>query len=132
MPISVHEYKALYLKTSMQCVAAIRASLARYGTAECDVDTHVTECHRMAHSLKSQSLVMGYTQIGLAARMLESLFLHVSRHELHLTDQIVGDIWKMIDGIESAIARISRHEGEGSLAQLTQQLEDHTSIRLLP
>jgi len=127
MPIDLQEYKELYLQTSAKLLVEIRSDLAAYR----EDPTVITTLHRNAHSLKSQSLVMGYTQIGLASKILESSFKHVKEGNLTLTHDLQKLIENTLTTIQRSLADTSGDSSEATLAECIKQIEAATEMRLL-
>ncbi|MFA9288334.1 MAG: Hpt domain-containing protein [Weeksellaceae bacterium] len=70
MTIDVQAYKELYIRTALELVIAIETFTEALQTNPAD-EHALSELHRAAHSLKSQSLVMGYPHTGRLAKHIE-------------------------------------------------------------
>lgn len=130
MSIDLQEYKKLYLQTSQDLlhdIASCVQSLEEDFSNMIMIDT----AHRSAHSFKSQSLVMGYTQTGLAGKILEKLFKNAKEKTIELNDEILTSIRELLNSMQQSLDSIQDNHGEGNLSQAIQKLEANTTIKLL-
>lgn len=130
MAIDLHEYKKLYLQTSQELLKTIQNGVATLKNNPQEQSV-LADIHRAAHSLKSQSLVMGYTQLGLAGRILEVLFMNVKEQKIVLNEELV----RMIDDLLTAMGQSLQdiHDGhrELNVSSYISDIEKNTEIRLL-
>ena len=129
MPIDLNEYKQLYLKTASDKLSEMTDLLS---AVEQRHDPKAqADFHRLAHSIKSQSLVMGYYQLGLAGKILEALFRAVQKDQIKLDTNIFEIIKKTLNAMNQSLISIQSQQGELNLSHEIQSLEEHTKIRLL-
>jgi len=69
MTFDIKEYKQSYLDSARLLVNKMKKILLLGPSIE-----EIKTFHRLAHSLKSQALVMGFQYIGLTGRALEAIF----------------------------------------------------------
>ena len=82
MSVDVSEYRLLYIKTASELIqryADILHSVRKTGLA-LDTST-IDELHRIFHSLKGQSLALGYQKLGNLFFQLEQLFSYGKEKE---------------------------------------------------
>ncbi len=130
MAIDLHEYKTLYLKTSQDLVELLQKSLGVLSTTSLDAEA-TSEAHRAAHSLKSQSMVMGYMQIGLSSRALEILLAKIKQKELVPTSELLDEMHKTVVAISRSLAEIKSHKPEVTMSESIETLEriSHMPLR---
>ncbi len=122
MGFDIQEYKKLYISTSRQLINDLSGRLEIYKTSH-DREA-LADCHRFAHSLKSQSLVMGYSQIGLTARNLELLFKKALDGST-LTPLIIEDCRRIIITCKEAISLLEKNGSERDFAIEIALLQSH-------
>ncbi len=127
MSIDLSQYQELYLTTSKELINTMKMHIE---DLKKDMsDTHaIAEFHRAAHSLKSQSLVMGFEQLGQVNRQLEAFFLMVKEHEFKLTEQYIHMISQIVNHVEHAVTDIDKSEHEPDLSEDIKTLKQHTNI----
>jgi len=129
MPADLNEYKQLYLETASTKLTNMFDLLQK---VELHHDSQAqADFHRLAHSIKSQSLVMGYSQLGLAGKILEALFRAVQNKQIELNEHLYVIIKKTLDGMSNSLKSIQMQRGELNLSKEIQSLEEHTKIKLL-
>lgn len=127
MSTDLAQYRELYLKTSRDLLTEMQTQLTRLTNDQEDAEA-IAIFHRTAHSLKSQSLVMGYEQIGNVSRQLEALFLLFKEKELSLNQTYIDMVTTIISHIEHAILDIEKSEHEPDLSEDIKELKKHTNI----
>ncbi len=127
MSDDLSQYHELYLQTSRDLINNMRAQLKVLQENVSDT-VAIDEFHRAAHSLKSQSLVMGYAQLGTVNRYLEAFFLQIKEKELQLNEQYLQMVNTIIAHIEHALNDIDKSEHEPDLSDDIRKLQEHTNI----
>ena len=119
--VNLSEFKTLYLSTAKEYLQAIRNGLEVLRTDPSNTE-EIEIVHRSAHSLKSQSLVMGYETTGKLAHAIEVIFrnLHDTQGSLH--ESTMEDVEKGVGGLESSIRQIETTGGEQNLIDLVSLL----------
>jgi len=84
--------------------------------------------HRAAHSLGSQSTMMGYTQMSGVSSHLEKIFFAAKEKQKELTHEAVPLLIKAVDDIENCIEIIDRDSEESDLSQTLQELQTLVDI----
>lgn len=127
MSTDLSQYRELYLKTSQDLITEMKAQLTQLQATLKNAQA-VESFHRAAHSLKSQSLVMGYQQIGTVNRQLEALFLLFKQGELSITSEYIQMVTNIVEHIENALIEIDKSEHEPDLEVDIETLKKHTNI----
>jgi len=130
MALDLQEYKKLYLETSQELLTKIQQGVADLRENPQNMDI-LSEVHRAAHSLKSQSLVMGYTQLGLAGRILEALFLNIKETKITLSDELMEIVEQSLTAMSASLTDIRQGHGEHNLSSYISNIENNTEIKLL-
>lgn len=131
MAIDLHAYLELYLKTSYDLLSEILNSIRRLAQDHENPEL-LSQTHRNAHSLKSQSLVMGYRQIGRASQVLETIFYHAKSHPEVLSQGLMDDIQRLLDHLEKALTAIGGNHGEPDLSPIINRLEKQFTRSITP
>ena len=129
MTVDLNEYKKLYLETAEIKLSEMSALLNSIETNH--NPQSIADFHRLSHSIKSQSLVMGYTQLGLAGKILEALFLAVKENKIDLRQDLVKLVRQTIFAMDRSLKSIENQQGESSISKEIQSIESHTKIKLL-
>lgn len=74
---------------------------------------------------------MGYTQTGLAGKIIEKLFKNVKEGSISLNHELLSIIQELLDSMQHSLDLIKENHGEGNLAAAIQKLETHTTIKLI-
>lgn len=129
MPVDLNEYKQLYLETASEKLSEMTNFLS---DIEQNHDPKAqADFHRLAHSIKSQSLIMGYSHLGLAGKILEALFRAVQKDQIKLDKNIFEIIRQTLDAMSRSLKSIQSQQGELNLSNEIQSLEEHTKMKLL-
>ncbi|MDP4011261.1 MAG: hypothetical protein Q8P72_03475 [Candidatus Roizmanbacteria bacterium] len=129
MHVDLNSYKKLYLDTASAKLSDMTALFEKI--AENQDPQAIADFHRFSHSIKSQSLVMGYAQLGLAGKILEALFRAVKEGRINLNEEVIHIVRQTITSMKASLQSIQNQTGELNLSKEIQSLEEHTPIRLL-
>ncbi|QQS44556.1 Hpt domain-containing protein [Candidatus Roizmanbacteria bacterium] len=127
MAIDLHEYKKLYLQTSQELLSTIKNGLIAMNTNPGDKNV-LAEVHRAAHSFKSQSLVMGYAQLGLCGRVLEALFLGMKEGSIDPNAELSGIVNETLEAMDTSLANVRNGQGELDLSSHISKIENQAGI----
>ena len=130
MAINLSEYKTLYVSTAHDLIRTLQNSFEALQKDMCDKKA-IEEFHRAAHSLKSQSLVMGYTKTGLASKMLEHLFAAIKENKTCLDAQIMPVIKTTMEKIHESVNAISAGQDEIAIDNEMEALSKAAAIPLM-
>lgn len=128
MSTDLAQYHELYVTTSRELINTMKTNLQKL-KHNFDDSTAIDEFHRAAHSLKSQSLVMGYQQIGMVNRQLEAFFKLIKEKELEFRQEYFDMTNEIVLHIERALADIKASEHESELEEDIKTLQKHTNIQ---
>ncbi len=117
MAIDLHAYKELYLKTARDLLTRSEELMKQAPEGVC-----IEDLHRTFHSLKSQSLVMGYMNMGLASKALEELFKYATSNPACLTTHVLADVTHFLTQIDQALSDIEHDSGEPDLSSGTKKI----------
>lgn len=116
------EYKELYIKTSSDLLQQLNQDLKTLQVNFSD-ESAIERLHRNAHSLKSQSLVMGYQSTGMMCKELEFLFRAMKEKQLVTTEQINQAIADALQNLYHSIESIKANDSELNLDAARIQLQ---------
>lgn len=100
--INLSDYKNLFLQTSRECLSKIEASLDILANDLSNREA-LDNLHISSHSLKSQSQVMGYTQIATSCLNLEKTSDEVLKGKNQLNPQFILDAKKIVEKIRKTV-----------------------------
>ena len=127
MMIDISQYRNLYLKTAHNLVTEMQKYIGLLSTNENDKNA-VYEIYRAAHSLKSQSLMMGYSQTGLTNRLIEGLFRKIHEGKQTLSSAILFLTKEVVDHIKNSIDQIQNNNQESDLQEDIKKLHQYISL----
>lgn len=127
MAIDISEYKSLYITTARDLIVIMKQTLEGLKTDPCNKHL-ICEFHRAAHSFKSQSLVMGYTKSGIAAKLLEQIFRDMKEQSACVTEKTLPIFGRIVHKLGESVSSIEQQQGELDLAAETDELSKLTSI----
>jgi chemotaxis protein histidine kinase CheA len=121
------KYKSLYIQTARAYVRDMQTNLSILLTGAENPDA-ISVVHLAAHSLASQSLLMGYATTGSASFAIEKIFK--ARMEGHLSFKV--STLQMIDSIVNKISlSLDEIEKTGHELDLTDESKElETILRL--
>lgn len=120
------KYKALYLQTARQYVTNLQANLTKLSGGETKdiIDT----LHRDSHSLKGQSLMMGYQAVGSLALLMENIFRAKTEKTLDLTTEIITELSAGVKEIGLCLDEIDKNNKELDLNSNIEKLKSLTKV----
>jgi chemotaxis protein histidine kinase CheA len=123
MTIDISQYRTLYLTTAYDLLKTMKAhwEILNKDTADSKA---LDELHRAAHSLKSQSLVMGYPQLGLLNKELELLFRECKEGKIKITQTLLDTVKRTITSSEYSLDRISQNQTEPDINPQIREIEE--------
>ncbi len=124
-PDDVTKFKSLYLQTAWGYLNMLNKSIAFLLKGE-QTKEAVESAHLAAHSLKSQSLLMGYVQIGTMQGEMEKIF-NDCKEKLTVPDNTTMDI--ILSGlkkIQTSLLQISDSGKEMDMSDEIKKLEATT------
>ena len=121
------KYKDLYLQTAKPYIAQLQDAFTQFsqGTYE---QEKIEVAHRSAHSLTSQSIMMGYTQIGKLASLLEKIMKAKVDNQLQFTPEIGTALKAAADRLLTAVESIENNTAEVDLTAAVASLTNITHI----
>ncbi len=123
MSTDLSQYHTLYIQTAKDLVQTIINYLEVIKKNSAD-NKVIEGLHRSFHSLKSQSLVMGFTNLGTINRLLEALFLQIKEGKTPATDELIEMVHEIVLSIKKSIAEIAEKKPELNLSEEIKKLEN--------
>ncbi len=121
-PDDVIKYKSLYLQTSWGYLNMLRrnVSFLLRGT---QMQNAVEAAHLAAHSLKSQSILMGYGQIGELSGKMEQIFRISKEQNIFPENQILELMLETLKKVQISLTQISENGTEVDMSEEIKSLE---------
>lgn len=89
--VEFSQYKALFIQTTQEYLQILSVELGKLKQNPTDLNA-LSEAHRMVHTIKSRSLLMGYAQLGALCKDLEELFYQAMNNTRTLDMQIINEL----------------------------------------
>lgn len=117
-PADRTKYKGLYVQTSRQYLESIENALAEL--QEKQTDETIKELFIAAHSLKGQSLMIGYNQIGEYSSLIQELL----EKKVPLDPPLLQKLNEGIQKITESLEEIEDHDTELDISEEIQILQE--------
>ncbi|MDA1317272.1 MAG: Hpt domain-containing protein [bacterium] len=102
MALDMQKYKDLYFQEADSFLVQMRTELDALLTHTHE-SASIKILHRMSHSMKSRSLVMGYEQLGLIGKALEFYFRDIEEGTKVLNAHRLSYIKTIMKAIQSSV-----------------------------
>ena len=127
MVIDISQYRDLYIQTARDLVSAMQKHINHLLTNANDKKT-VYELYRAVHSLKSQSLMMGYTQLGLTNRLAEALFKEIHEGKQTLSNEVLSLTTEVVSHMKNSLDQIQNNNQEADMRDDIKKLQLYISL----
>jgi two-component system chemotaxis sensor kinase CheA len=112
--IDLSDYEALYVKTAYEYLDAMQAGIIVLSTSK-DNKEAMDTMYRSAHSLKSQSALMGYKNTASLNEFIEHTIKGIKDGKFVFTEKVFLEIKTAIQKIEKSINSIEKLHKELTL-----------------
>lgn len=116
-------YIELYLKTAKDDLQKIVASLKTLEKSSANLQA-IDMIHLQAHSLKSASKLMGFSQIASLSLLLESLFRQIKEKNETVTDHLLTVTKDSISSLQRSITTIEEKDMETDITAQIKRMEE--------
>lgn len=115
-------FKGLYLKTARDYIVSMKDNVDRLKANHQDQQA-ITDMHIIAHSLKSQSLVMGYSKMGKGSEQIEKIFSAIKNGGKVVTPILLDQISSVIEKFIESLSHIETTDTEIDTSKNITELE---------
>lgn len=84
---------------------------------------------RSAHTIKGSSAAMGYVKLAYLTHVLEDIFDGAKDEKLTFNQELINEIFKSIDAIESSVENIRANNHENDTDGLAEELKKITGVQ---
>ncbi len=116
-------YKDLYIKVALENLHILKTNLPLLRQNSHD-PTLFNNMHRAVHNLKTESLLMKYTQIALLCLELENMFLSIKTHQLSLSETFFSLIEDASTHMEQSIHNLEIKNKEINLLEFIRTVKE--------
>ena len=103
--VNLSDYKNIYLQTAKEYISNMSKSAVKLTSNPLDKEA-INSLHISSHSLKSQSQVMGYSDIANICLNIEKISDNALKGNVQLTDDIIVGIQKPIKQLEEMLKQV--------------------------
>lgn len=128
-PEDIIKYKSLYLQTSWGYLNMLQKNNAFLLLDQKNISA-IEASHLAAHSLKSQSLLMGYSQIGKLSGQMEEIFKAAKDGKFNITKDILNIFSSVIKKIHDSLEKISESQLEIDMSEESNKLKELFNISI--
>lgn len=118
----INKYKTLYLQAARDNVQNLETNIAQLLQGVESEELYET-MHREAHSLKSESLLMGYATTGELAATIEQIFEQRKETNTSLSRDMLSLIEQSVKKLFSTLSEIEKNSKELDMSEQTNQLK---------
>lgn len=119
----VNKFKSLYVETARSYLQNMQSHIS-YLLNEQQVSSSVRQVHLDAHSIKSQSQIMGYVEIAKISEAIESLFNRIEKENLEMGTPFLVRIQINLTKVLDSINEIEKQGKEMDLTAVVKELEN--------
>ncbi|HSW88734.1 MAG TPA: Hpt domain-containing protein [Candidatus Saccharimonadales bacterium] len=112
--IDLSDYEALYIRTAYEYLDALQAGIIVLGTTKNNQEA-IDTMYRSAHSLKSQSALMGYKNTASLNEFIEHTLKSIKDGKFTFTEKVFLELKTAIQKIEKSINSIEKLHKELTL-----------------
>jgi len=116
-------YQKLFITTASEYIQKMKKSVSLLLKDSANKDA-IEKIHIAAHSLKSQSEVMSYIQMGTACLKIEHIFQDIQEEKLPVTKNLLVLLKETIEKLEESLNEIKKNNTERDLTFLIKKLEE--------
>lgn len=121
------KYKALFLQAAGEYIAELQRNLIEFKQGK-ETSEIIDTLHRAAHSIKGQSLMMGYTSLGALSLRIEKIFEAKKNKRLVLTKDLVDILMIAADEMAHCMDSIEKTNKENDLSPVIESLNSYIVI----
>lgn len=117
MPLTADDqakYKSLYFSTAKPYVQELQSAMKQFTEGKVE-EEKLTTAHRGAHSLTSQSKMMGFEKISAVTSLLEHILRAKIDNELELGEELLGAMESAVTKVAEAVEKLEAGEPEMDL-----------------
>ncbi len=122
----INKYKPLYLQTAINYLENMQMQISNLLKGE-QKEVAIEQIHIDAHSLKSQSQVMGYNNIAKISELIEYIFNKCELENIEVTHDTLIKIQKTILQLSDSMTQIEKTGKELDLTEIINELEKEKS-----
>ncbi len=112
-PIDLGSYKSIYLQTAKEYINSMFLNCDKLSNNLSDKEA-INQVHISSHSLKSQSQVMGFTDIANICLNIEEMSNDALKGTVQLNTQIISGIKKSLKELEEMLKQAKYPEGHSA------------------
>lgn len=125
MPLSADDilkYKNLYLQTARNYLQNMQLNISFLLKKE-QAESAVKQVHIDAHSLKSQSQMMGYNHVAKISEIIEKLFNKRENENAQVNKDVLIQIQADLSRLQDSLTEIEKQGKELDLTEVIKKLE---------
>lgn len=129
MDTDLSSYKELYLSSARENVEVMKKALSDLPKASIS-QAAIESLFIKSHSLKGQSMTMGYTGIAKASLAIERFMREVREGKRTITGSEISEISAALLKIEASLTTIATTDKELPLSELITHLERTLQVKI--
>ena len=125
--VDLTQFKTLYNQTALDYLHKIEEGIHSIKQNPSDKNS-INAVHIAAHSLKSQSYLMGYSSVGNASMVLEKTFRVLNDSTGPVSNEIIQAVEIVVHAVHAAISNITDGHPEGVLSKIIERFRTTISL----
>jgi chemotaxis protein histidine kinase CheA len=122
-PEDIIKYKSLYLQTSWGYLNMLQKNVG-FLLKDNQNAGSIDSCHLAAHSLKSQSVLMGFENIGKFSGLMEEIFKAAKEKTYSLNNSVLEIMLNGLKNVHLSLTQIAENGTEVTMTDVIAQLEN--------
>ena len=122
------DFKKLYIKTSIEYLDNLASNLQKLSIKPDDQEI-INQIYIDTHSLKSQSIAMGFNKTGILAGIIEHIFKNVKDKQMNISGKLIKLLFASQQNLNNSINKIQKENQELDLTQDTENLKEKLNLK---
>lgn len=122
MVMNISEFKTLYMKTAREYLDSMEHAVTKLRKNYSDKEA-IETMYISSHSLKSQSIAIGYSQIGSLSNLIENIFYEVKENTIKLSADILSTTLEAILKLQQTLDTLGKENRFINLEENLRKLD---------
>lgn len=122
------DFKPLYIKTSIEYLNNLNENLQKLSVKPDNQDV-INQIYIDTHSLKSQSMAMGFNSTGMLAGIIEHIFKNIKDGTMNVSGKLIKLLITSQEVLKSSINKIQNGNQELDLNDNIENLKKELNLK---
>src|SRR3989344_748635 len=122
-------FKDLYIQTANEYLANLQNGIRQLPSNPKNNEL-INQIYIDVHSLKSQSIAMGYKNTGVLSGVIEHIFKTVKDGKIQVSDKLITLILNSVEKLKSSVNKIQTDNREIDLSEQFERLKRELELKI--